>query len=84
MLNNHIHEAYIKAYREYLLQEANKARNLKLLDQSRKVKSGIEQGTRPNLKMSEDQTVLLISKDISWFIQRINSVFSPNQPCKTC
>jgi hypothetical protein len=84
MLNNHIHEAYIKAYQEYRFQETDKAPNLKLLDESRKVRSGINQETRPDLKMSGDQTVLFIGKGISWFIERMNSLFSSQQPCETC
>lgn len=84
MLNNHIHEAYVKAYQKYLIQEAEKGRNLKVPDRSRKLTSGIHQGTWPHRNASGNRTVLLIGKSISWFIERMNSLFSPRQPRETC
>jgi hypothetical protein len=84
MQNNHILEDYMKAYRDYLLQEAEKARGLKILDDSGKVKSGSIEKTGLNLNLSENQTVLFITQGINWFIKQMNQLSHPKQPCETC
>lgn len=95
MLPGHIVDEYLKAYREYIMREAEKSRKLKVLDQIQSEKPKITQegpasfSSRGLWEKMRRQVSLWQGRHRRQAqplrpVDALLSLFRPDPPCETC